>query len=177
MPRWLRIIRGMVGTGLTFAVGVGAVASILGLVGLLLGQASWDDLRMVAKLSVVAFLVGVGFSGVLAIAARGRTFERLSLRYVTALGAGGGLLYFLFIAAANGARVWSVWNAIGNLAILTLLGGGSAAATLVLARRAGRTLGAGDEPPSLGESEIEAPLAPHETGKSRVQEKNSPGQR
>lgn len=75
MPRWLRIIRGMVGSGLRFAVGVGAVASILGLVGLLLGQASWDDLRMVAKLSVVAFL-----------------------------------LYFLFIAAANGARVWSVWD-------------------------------------------------------------------
>ena len=90
MPRWLRVIRAMIGTGLTFAAGVGVVSSILGLVGLLLGELSWDDLRMVAKLSVVAFLVGVGFSGVLAIAARGRAFDRLSLRYVTALGAGGG---------------------------------------------------------------------------------------
>ncbi len=105
MPRWLRVIRGMIGTGLTFAAGVGVVGSILGLVGLLLGELSWDDLRMVAKLSVVAFLVGVGFSGVLAIAARGRRLETLSLRYVTALGAGGGLLYFLFIAAAIGAGV------------------------------------------------------------------------
>ncbi len=101
MPRWLRVIRGMIGTGLTFAAGVGVVGSILGLVGLLLGELSWDDLRMVAKLSVVAFLVGVGFSGVLAIAARGRRLETLSLRYVTALGAGGGLLYLLFIAAAK----------------------------------------------------------------------------
>ena len=74
--------------------------------------------------------------GFLAIAARGRTLDRLSLRYVTALGAGGGLLYFLFIAAANGARVWSVWSAIGNLAILTLRGGGSAATALILARGA-----------------------------------------
>ena len=162
MPRWLRVIRGMIGTGLAFAVGVGVVGSILGLVGLLLGELAWDDLRMVAKLSVVAFLVGVGFSGVLAIAARGRTFERLSLPFVTALGAGGGLLYFLFIAAANGARVWSVWNAIGNLTILTLLGGGSAAATLILARKAGRALKSGATSRSLGEGPIEEPLARHD---------------
>jgi hypothetical protein len=149
----------MIGTGLTFAAGVGVVGSILGLAGLLLGQLAWDDLRMVAKLSVVAFLVGVGYAGVLAIAARGRTFDRLSLRYVTALGAGGGLLYFLFIAAANGARVWSVWNAIGNLTILTLLGGGSAAATLLIARRAGRALASAEESPSLGEGRNETPLA------------------
>ncbi|MEO8635443.1 MAG: hypothetical protein ABI587_09220 [Gemmatimonadales bacterium] len=159
MPRWLRVIRGMIGTGLSFAAGVGVVSSILGLVGLLLGALSWDDLRMVAKLSVIAFLVGVGFSGVLAIAARRRTFDRLSLRYVTALGAGGGLLYFLFIAATNGARVWSVWNAIGNLTILTVLGGGLAAATLILARRTGRALKSGEESRSLAEGTSETPLA------------------
>jgi Na+/serine symporter len=119
---------------------------------------------MVAKLSVVAFLVGVGFSGVLAIAASGRTFERLTLRFVTALGAGGGLLYFLFIAAANGARVWSASAAIANLMILTLLGGGSAAATFLLARRAGRSLKSGEESPLLGEGGIEAPIARRRTG-------------
>jgi hypothetical protein len=163
MPRWLRVIRGMIGTGMTFAAGVGVVGSVLGLVGLLLGVLSWDDLRMVPKLSVVAFLVGVGFSGALALGARGRTFDRLSLRYITALGAGGGLLYFLFIAAANGARVWSAWNAIGNLAILTLLGGGSAAAILILARRAGHTLKPGEESRSLGEGRIKVPLARGDT--------------
>ena len=147
----------MIGTGLTFAAIVGVAGTI---VGLLLGALSWDDLRMVAKLAVIAFLVGALYSGVLAIAARGRTFDRLSLRFVTALGAGGGLLYFLFIAAANGARVWSVWNAIGNLAILTLLGGGSAAATLIVARRAGRALNAGVDSHSLGEGSSEAPVAP-----------------
>jgi len=163
MPRWLRVIRGMIGTGLTFAAGVGVAALILGLVGLLLGELSWGDLRMVAKLSVIAFLVGVGFAGVLAIAARGRTIDRLSLRYVTALGAVGGLLYFLFIAAANGARVWSAWNAIGNLTILTLLGGGSAAATLILARGARRALKPGEESRSLAEGRSEAPLARRDT--------------
>jgi len=153
----------MIGTGLTFAAGVGVVGSMLGLVGLLLGELSGHDLRIVAKLSVVAFIVGVAFSGVLAIAARGRSFDRLSLRYVTALGAGGGLLYFLFIALMNGVRVWSASNAIGNLTILTLMGGGSAAATLLLARKAGHVLKSGEESRSLGEGRIEAPLARRET--------------
>jgi len=149
----------MIGTGVTVAAGVGVVGSMLGLVGLLLGNLSWSDLRMVAKVSVVAFLVGVAFSGVLALTARGRTLDRLSLRFVTALGAGGGLLYFLFIAAANGARVWSAWNAIANLTILTLLGAGSAAATLILARRAGHALKAGEESRSLDGNRVEAPPA------------------
>ena len=168
MPRWLKVFRGMLGTGLTFALGVGVLGSILGLIGLLVGQLSWDDLRFVAKLSVVAFIVGVGFSGVLALAARGRTFERLSLRYITALGAGGGFLYFLFIAAANGARVWTVWNALGNLVILTCLGGGAAAATLLLARRARQALKPSDEPLSIGEAEIAVPLNQQETEKQSV---------
>jgi lipopolysaccharide export LptBFGC system permease protein LptF len=98
----------------------------------------------------------VAFSGVLAITAHGRPFDRLSLRNVTALGAGGGLLYFLFIAAMNGARVWSASKAIANLTVLILLGGGSAAATLILARRAGHALKSGEESRSLGEGTIEA---------------------
>jgi hypothetical protein len=153
----------MIGTGLTFAAGVGVVGSIAGVVGLLLGMLVVDDLRMVAKLSVVAFLVGVAFSGVLAISARGRAFDKLSLRFVTALGAGGGFLYFLFIAAMNGARVWSVPDAILNFTILVLLGGVSAGGTLILARKAGRALKAGDELRGLGDGEIETPVARRET--------------
>lgn len=164
MPHWLRVMRGMLGTGLTFAVGVGVVGSLVGLTALLFGQASLDDLRMVGKVSVIAFIVGVGFSGVLALAARGRTFDRLSLRFVTALGAGGGLLYFLFIAAAHGARVWSVWNAIGNLAILTILGAGSAAGMLLLARKARGALTPGEDTPRLAEGTPETPLVQRKSG-------------
>jgi len=163
MPRWLRVIRGMIGTGLTFAVGVGVVGSLIGLTALAFGQASLDDLRFVAKLSVVAFIVGVGFSGVLALAARGRTFDKLSLGYVTALGAGGGFLYYLFIAAMNGARVWSVRLALLNLTILTVLGAGSAAAMFLLARKAKETLGSGEQARSLGEGTHDAPPVRHKT--------------
>ena len=36
MPRWLRVIRGMIGTGLTFSAGVGVVASMIAGLGWLL---------------------------------------------------------------------------------------------------------------------------------------------
>ncbi len=150
MPRWLRVIRGMIGTGLAFAAGVGVVASITGAVVWLAGGITGRELMQIAgKFSVVAFLLGVAFSGVLVITARGRRFSKLSLRLVGALGAGAGLLYFVFLAL-NGGRNWSVRDAIANLVLLTLMGAGSAAATLMIARRAGSALKSGDELRSLG---------------------------
>ncbi len=169
MPRWMRVIRGMIGTGLTFAGGVGVLASIAGLVGLLAGAVSAADvLALAGKLSVVSFIVGVAFSGVLAIAARGRTFDKISLRFVTTLGVGVGLLYFGLISI-SGSKVWTVADAIGNLVILTLMGGGLAAGTLILARKARSALNRGEELRSLSEGGIERPLAEREAAqKSRV---------
>jgi hypothetical protein len=125
----------MVGTGLTFAVGVGAVMSILGALAWLQRGASVVDIaRTVGKFSVVAFIVGVAFSGVLAIAARGRSFNQLSLRLVTSLGAGTGFLYWLFLAMTGG-RVWAPRVALLNFGVLIVLGAGSAAARFTIARR------------------------------------------
>ncbi len=162
MPRWLRVMRGMVGTGLTFAAGVGVVSAVVGTAGLLAGELTWIDLfRMVGKLSVVASFVGVVFSGVLAIVARRKSFDTLSLPFVTAVGAGGGLLYFLFIGVMNGFRVWSPPTAILNLALLLAMGGGAAAGTFLIGRRVGRALTGGEQPRSLGEGGMEAPVAQH----------------
>lgn len=165
MPSWLRVIRGMVGTGLTFAAGIGVIGSLIGLIGVLAGELSAGELlAIVARTSVVAFIVGVAFSAVLATSARGLPFQKLSLRLVTSLGAAVGLLYFLLIAI-SGLKVWSVTDAIANLAILLLLGAGSAAGTLILARRAGRTLKSGEESGSQSEERIEQPLPRGETPK------------
>ena len=153
MPRWLRVIRGMIGTGLAFATGVGVVASMIVVLPtwlLLGGDAGREMLVMVIKSSIWAFPIGVAFSGVLAITARGRPFDKLSLPRFAALGAGGGLLLFGLLAV-NAWQAWSVSDAIANLALLTLLGGGSATATLMIARKAGPALESGDEPRSLGE--------------------------
>ena len=40
MPRWLRVLRGMVGTGLIFSAGVGVIASVIAGVAWLL--AGWS---------------------------------------------------------------------------------------------------------------------------------------
>lgn len=151
MAGWPRIVRAMIATGLTFAAGVGAASSIVGLILVGVGAGSFDDFRMVAKLSVVAFLVGVAFSGFLAITARSRRFAELSVPRFAALGAGAGLLYFLFIGISGAFSHWSHANAIGNLVILTLLGGGSATGTLMLARRGRAELKSGEESRFLDE--------------------------
>lgn len=151
MPRWKRVIRGMIGTGLAFAFVGGLVSTTAALTALVFGNLHWREVLQVGgKVSVVSFIVGVVFSGVLAIVARGRTVDRLSLRYVTAVGAGGGLIYFLLISL-NAYRVWTVEDAVRNLIVLLCMGGGAAAATMLLARRAGLALNAADELPELGE--------------------------
>ncbi len=152
MPRWLRVIRGMIGMGLTFSAGVGVVASMIAVLPVLLlgGDAGREMMWMVIASSVWAFPIGVAFSGVMAITARGRLFDKLSLPHFAALGAGAGLLLF-GVLALNAWDSWSVSDAIANATIFVLLGGGSATAALVLARRAGPALKSGDESRSLGE--------------------------
>ena len=155
MPRWLRVIRGLVGTGLTFATGVGGVVSIIGAIALLRGKATVRDvLETVGQFSVASFLLGVGFGGVLAISARTGLFKKLSLRLGTALGVGAGLLYWVFLAMTGG-RSWSPQLAVLNLALLVVIGGGSAAATLLIARRAGSLLTRGDERIGVGSGDEE----------------------
>ena len=151
MPGWLRVIRGMIGTGLTFSAGVGVVASMVaGLVWLLSGSESGLDMIWLAFASSIwAFPIGVAFSGFLALTAHGRSFDKLSLPRFAALGAGVGLLFF-GVLAINAWDAWSVTTAIANATIFVVLGGGSATATLMLARRAGPALKSGDESRSLG---------------------------
>lgn len=137
MPRWMRIVRGMIGTGLTFAVGVGAVVGAIGTALWLAGGPPFVEvLRTAGKFSVVSFLLGVAFSGVLAITARGQKFSTLSLRLVAGLGAAAGLLYFLFLSA-NGGRTWTLRLAFTNFALLLVMGAGSAVTMLLIARRTG----------------------------------------
>ena len=147
MPRWLKIIRGMVGMGLTFSAGVGVVATLLAVFAwLFLGDASGRELiRLVVASSLWAFPIGVAFSGALVITGRGRLFDRLPVPRFAALGAGAGLLLF-GVLGVNAWHAWSTSDAILNAAILVFLGGGSAAATLMIARRAGTALESPDEP-------------------------------
>ena len=146
MPRWLRVIRGMIGMGLTFSAGVGVVASMIAVLPWLVlgGDSGREMIRIVIASSIWAFPIGVAFSGVMAITARGRAFEKLSLPHFAVLGAGAGLLLF-GVLGVNAWHSWSLTTAIANATIFVLLGGGSATATLMIARRAGPALKSGDE--------------------------------
>jgi hypothetical protein len=110
--------------------------------------------QSVARVSVVSFILGVAFSGLLALIARGRTLEKLSLALVSAIGAGGGLSYFLFLAL-NGGRNWTPRVALLNFVLLLVMGAGSAAGTLLVARRAKHVLAPSDEVPLLNEQPVD----------------------
>lgn len=155
MPRWMRIARGMIGTGLTFGAGVGTLVGCVATIGWLRGSNAFLDIfRAAGKSAVVFCILGVLFSGVLAAAARGRPFSKLSLPYVTGLGSAAGLLYWIFLAMTGG-RTWAPNVALLNFLVLTIGVGLAAGTTLLIARRGQssaeshdviHSLDAGDEP-------------------------------
>lgn len=159
MTRWKRIIRGMLGTGLTFSVGVGIVGSVVAAIALVLaGGGDVRELAFVVVASAVwAFPMGVAFSGVLALTARGRSFDELPLARFAALGTGAGLLLF-GVLALNAWDAWSISTAMVNAGLFAFLGGGSATATLMLARKARPAVDSGEGMSALESGEHE--LAP-----------------
>jgi hypothetical protein len=141
----------MIGMGLTFAAGVGVVASMIAVIPWLLsgGDSGREVIRVVVASSIWAFPIGVAFGGALAITGRRLSFDKLSLPRFAALGAGAGLLLFMALGV-NARHAWSVADAIANAVSFVLLGGGSATASLLLARRARPALKPGDESRRLG---------------------------
>jgi hypothetical protein len=150
MPRWTKVLRGMIGTSLTFSAGVGVVASaVAGVVWLLTGaEGGLDSFLFAGAIALWAFPIGMAFSGFLALTARHGSFEDLSMLGFAALGAGGGLLLFGTVAL-NASDHWTLGTTLLNAAIFLGLGSGSATTALWLARRAEPALGAGEEPRRL----------------------------
>jgi hypothetical protein len=151
MAGWSRVVRAALGTALTFAVGVGAATSVVGVVAMVFGTATWISVaRTAGRNSVVAFLLGLGFSGLLALASRRGWLQRLTFPRVAVLGATAGLAYYGFIAL-NAWAVWTPRAAVGNLVALLGIGAGAASGTLLLARRGRAELGRGDDARLLDE--------------------------
>ena len=122
MKKWLQRIRGALGMGLTWAVGWFGVGAIVGLVG---NYGLFGLAFSAAIFAVMGFVGGAAFSVVLGIAEGRRRFDQMSLWRFAAWGAVGGLL--LYVPMGEGAL---------TVGIVTLLGAGSAAGSLALARRA-----------------------------------------
>jgi len=135
MKRWLRRLRGALGTGLSWAVGWFGVGAIVGVplaisagVPVLAGAVSiafgWARL---------GFVGGVFFSSVLMVAERRRALDELSLRRFAGWGALGGLLLAGVGITSQGFTLIALIPAT----VAALLGAASATGSLVLAKRAG----------------------------------------
>jgi hypothetical protein len=115
-----------------------------------------------AVLGLPAFFGGVTFSVFLGIVARGRKFSELSVPGFAALGALGGALvsqvptFMVLLGLADLHGPATLWQITLPLMVpVAIMGGTSAAATLMLARRSERLepLSAGERRPELGEAE------------------------
>ena len=157
MKKWLKRIRGAVSTALTWAVAWGGAGAIIGLAtgiysavwgtgtssviltflsptipGLIFGSALFGSVFF----AMCGFAGGAAFSVVLSVTEGRRRFDEMSLLRFAACGAVGGFLLaiplLLLLAATDPPALY--W--FGNSGVVALLGAGSAAGSLALARRA-----------------------------------------
>ena len=143
MKGWIRRIRGAIGMGLTWAVGwmpvgvlVGGAAwlAVFNGMGLPLGGAMKNFAIM---FGVMGFVGGGLFSTLLRIADGRRRFDELSTPRFAAWGAiGGGILGALGVSLGFLGLGGVSAVTVGITAFVGLLGAGSAAGTLALARQA-----------------------------------------
>ena len=131
MKKWLKRLRAVVGTALTWAVAWAGVGTILAL--LILASGGGFGPGTIGMFAVLGLPAGATFSLVLWIAGRRRRFDEMSLPRFAFLGAVGGLLLSMLVLL-GGTESWSASALTSSVVIL--LGMGSAAGSLALARRA-----------------------------------------
>ena len=131
MKRFLQRLRGIIGTGLTWAVGWAALWGLVLLtfagLGRLEGFDFWLILRAEFLVGGAGFVAGSAFGVVLSILERHKKLEGLSLWRIALWGGLGGLAF---------AAVFGAFHPVEVIA-LTVLGVGSATGTVALAKRGG----------------------------------------
>lgn len=159
MTRILRRLRGIIVTGLIWSFAWSIAGSVLSV--LMLGPYIRDTQFVLGILptallfySLVGMWTGVAFASVLSFGDRRRTFAELTMPRVATWGALGGVSYpltSLLLTMSLGGIVPSDLGAA--LGITALLGAGSAAAMLALARRREQLVSAGGSLPRSGSPE------------------------
>ena len=130
MRQTLRRVRGAIGMGITWA----AAWSTVGLVPRwVLGVNA--DAPFPLIFGVLGFIAGLAFAGLVALTARRRRLDEMSLSSFAGWGAVGGLLLSAFFASAASLEWKDVLVIVPTFAVASAA---CAAATLTLARRAVR---------------------------------------
>jgi hypothetical protein len=139
MKQLLRRLRGIIGTGITWAVGWaglwGGVLLIMAVFNLLEGWDFWYTARAILGVAGVGFVAGSGFGVLLTAFERNKRLGDLSFRGIALWGGLAGLV----LAAAFGLQH------LPQTIALTLLGIGSATGSVALAKRGEPNLIEGDE--------------------------------
>ncbi len=159
MKKWLRRIRGAVGTGLTWAAAWFGAGMILLLGSVLVTGGTGADVPYPLGFGAFGFLAGVTFSGVLGLVEGRRRFNQMSLPRFAGWGAAGGfLLSALFVLAVALNDPAFLRNLVVLAPVFAVAGAGSAAGSLALARRAEdrELLAISEEVAKMGLSEREA---------------------
>lgn len=153
MKRWLRRLKGAIGTALTWAVGWSVTGMLLGTTGFL-GQLALVDYAVFGGVfAALGFIGGVVFSAVLSLTEGRRRFDQLSLPRFALWGALGGALMSLTMAALGESAAL-----VNTVSFFAVLGAGSSAGSLALARKAEdqELLGSAEEIAEVGLSREEA---------------------
>ena len=151
MTQWGRRVRGALVMGVMWALVWAPVALLLGIL-VIDPDNSMDEMWPVVG-ALPGFVGGVVFSIVLAIAARRRRFDELSVPRFAAWGALAGfivgMLPFVLGTPTSAVPLWQL--ALAIVGSITLLCAASAAGSLALARMGERreAMTAGDDPPLL----------------------------
>ena len=138
MKKWLKRIRGAVGTALLWAAGWSGVGLVFALLGLFGTLAPAEYAVFAGVFAVMGFISGAAFSAVLGIAEGRRTFDEMSLPRFAGWGALGGVLLQL-VMVGLGQPI-----SVVMIGLSALMASGSAAGSLALARRADPLLEAGE---------------------------------
>jgi len=152
--KWLRRIRGAIGTGFTWAAAWFAVGFV----------PRWvfgvnTDLPFPLLFGALGFLAGVTFSGLLVLTEGRRGFHELSLRRFAGWGAVGGMLLSALFVRGTSLSAGAV---LAIATMFALASAACAAGSLALARRAVRR----DLPDSRGDAD-DADLADDENRRLR----------
>lgn len=147
MTKWMRRLRGAIGTGVVWGAAWFGAGMLMLLTLLLTTGSTGADVPYPLAFGALGFMAGVAFSLVLGFAERRRRFEEMSMRRFAAWGTTGGLaLATVFVSAVSLLDDPAFLQNILVLGpVFALAGAGSATGTLALARRAhDRALQPGD---------------------------------
>ena len=143
MKGFLRRIRGLIGTGLTWAVGWAVLWGVPVLIaagfGAFEGLTAGMFLFGALFVAGCGFIAGSGFGMILSVFERKKKLEELSLKRIALFGGLVGGLGGLALVAVFGITLWI------PIVILTATGVGFASGTLALAKRSDTKLIEGEE--------------------------------